>query len=222
MSKEVLRSYKLKYFYYFASIAFHLLILFICTYTFLSHKAEVTTPQEEEIISINLIANETPPAPEAIPSPPEIEKPLETPKEEKAEVAIKEVIEKPIQKEVKKAEAPILKKKINAPANTPLPYNVQQKGKTPPKFNYEAMLAAHILQFANMSQNKSGIAGKVEIWVKLTREGTLLAWGVLNTKDTRILQYVKSIVDLAQPLPKPPEEQMTSSYIIYKLSLFLI
>jgi hypothetical protein len=89
----------------------------------------------------------------------------------------------------------------------------------PLEIRYGIIFASHIKRFALQIPDKVNYHKKIEIMLKMDREGNIREYNVLNTKNKAIKQVVDKIIQLAAPYPKPPIEAFSSDFIIYKFYL---
>jgi hypothetical protein len=90
----------------------------------------------------------------------------------------------------------------------------------PPKIErYEQLLAQHIANFLPDIPAAISLPSRVDIWVKIDKNGDIYDFGVLPEQAPVLEDILKSMVYDSSPVPTPPVESFNSEFVQYLIPL---
>lgn len=90
----------------------------------------------------------------------------------------------------------------------------------PPKIErYEQLLAQHIANFLPDLPSAIILPSRVDIWVKIDRNGDIYDFGVIPEQIPVLEDILKSMVYDSSPVPTPPVGSFTSEFVQYLIPL---
>lgn len=84
---------------------------------------------------------------------------------------------------------------------------------------YEQLLAQHIANNIPEFPNDVDLPKRVDLWIKIDREGDIYDFGVLPEQSVIVEEYLKRGVLDSSPVPSPPQESFSSNFVQYLIPI---
>lgn len=90
----------------------------------------------------------------------------------------------------------------------------------PPKIErYEQLLAQHVANNLPELPHNIVLPDRVDIWIKLDKQGDIYDFGVIPKQDTLLEDILKAAILDSSPVPTPPEDAFSSDFAQYLIPL---